>query len=188
MADANKKKTRKNVYTHEIDLTPLRIKNQEREDFRKALEKIKYRGYEVEQLRDGRKILITKPGGKFVFGAIKRDDFMVWIFDPKDNSLWLISHKNILNDLEEKATISPTDTIQIIDALERVFDGEDPDDILHEAQLKNPCNEDPEVLMKAYKWIWGQEDCNYPPPLQGRDMSMKAILELREKLRGSVQG
>ena len=49
--------------------------------------------------------------------------------------------------------------------------------------IKSPCKEDPEVLMKAYKWIWGQEDCNYPPPLQGRDMSMKAILELKGRLK-----
>lgn len=179
---ANKSKPKRNIYTHEIDLTPLMIKNQERDKFRQELERIKYRGYEVEQLTDGRKIVITKPGGKFVFGTIKRDDFMVWIYQSKDNSLWLISHKDILNDLEEKGKISPVDTIQIIDALKRVFHGEDPDDILLQAKLKNPCKEDPEVLMKAYKWIWGQEDCNYPPPLQGRDMSMKAIWDLRIKL------
>jgi len=149
--------------------------------------KIKYRGYEVEQIQDGRKIVITKPGGKFVYGAIRRDDFMVWIYDPKDSSLWMISHKNILNDLEDKGAVSPADTIQIIDALERVFEGEDPDDILSQVPLKNPCNESPEVLLKAYKWIWGQEDCNYPPPLQGRDMSIKAILELREKLRKEIK-
>lgn len=177
------KKPRKNVYTHEIDLTPLRIRNQEREKFREELERIKYRGYEVEQISDGRKIVITKPGGKFVFGTIKRDDFMVWIYQPKDNSLWLISHKNILGDLEEKGKISPADTIRIIDALERVFCGEDPDVILQQFSLRNPCKEEPEVLMKAYKWIWGQEDCNYPPPLQGRDMSIKAILELRTHLK-----
>lgn len=181
-----KKKARKNVYSHEIDLTPLQIKNQGRGNFCKDLEKIKYRGYEVERIRDGRKIVITKPGGKFVFGAIKRNDFMVWIYEPKENSLWLISHKNILEDLQEKAEISPRDTIQIIDALERVFNGEDPDDILKHVKLKNPCKEDPEVLMKAYKWIWGQEDCNYPPPLKGRDMSMKAILELRGKLKSTA--
>lgn len=128
--EKNKRKIRKNVYSHEIDLTPLHIKNQGRGDFRKALEKIKYRGYEIEQIKDGRKIVITKPGGKFVFGAIRRDDFMVWIHDPKDSSLWMISHKNILNDLKEKGAVSPVDTIQIIDALERVFNGEDPDDIM----------------------------------------------------------
>jgi hypothetical protein len=183
----NKSKPKRNIYTHEIDLTPLTIKNQERDKFRKELERIKYRGYEVEQLSDGRKIVITKPGGKFVFGTIKRDDFMVWIFQPGDNSLWLISHKNILDDLEEKGKISPADTIQIIDALERVFHGEDPDDILQQVRLKNPCKEAPEVLMKAYKWIWGQEDCNYPPPLQGRDMSIKAILGLRSELRKCIK-
>lgn len=183
---SDKKKARKNIYKHEVDLTPLKIKNQSREGFRADLEKIKYRGYEVEQIKDGRKIVVTKPGGKFVYGTIKRDDFMVWIYAPQDRSLWLISHKNILEDLEEKAKTSSSDTIQIINALERVYKGEDPDDILQQLQLKNPCNEDPEVLMKAYKWIWGQEDCNYPPPLQGRDMSIRAILELRERLRHGI--
>jgi len=184
----DKKRTRKNIYTHEIDLTSLTIKNQERDKFRQNLECIKYRGYEVEQIGGGRKIVITKPGGKFVLGTVKRDDFMVWIYNPKDNSLWLISHKNILEDLEEKAKVSSADTIQIIDALERVFHGEDPDDILKQVDLQNPCNEEPEVLMKAYKWIWGQEDCNYPPPLQGRDMSMKAILDLRTELLNKIEG
>src|SRR3989338_6600008 len=182
----NKSKPRKNVYTHEIDLTPLKIINQEREKFRMELERIKYRGYEVEQISDGRKIVITKPGCKFIFGTIKRDDFMVWIYQPRNNSLWLISHKNILNDLEEKGKISPADAIQIINALERVFHGEEPDDILQQVSLRNPCKEEPEVLMKAYKWIWGQEDCNYPPPLQGRDLSMKAILELKLLLMKEV--
>lgn len=28
----------------------------------------------------------------------------------------------------------------------------------------------PELLLKAYKWIWGQEDCNYPDG-KGRAMS-----------------
>lgn len=68
-----KRKPRKNIYTHEIDLEPLTIKNQERDNFRMALEKIKYRGYEVEQIQDGRKIVISKPGGKFVYGAVKRE-------------------------------------------------------------------------------------------------------------------
>lgn len=58
MAGVNKKKTKKNIYQHEIDLMPLQIKNQDRESFRRVLEKIKYRGYEVEQIKDGRKIVI----------------------------------------------------------------------------------------------------------------------------------
>ncbi len=182
MEKKKKRKARKNIYSHEIDLTFLRIENQGREDFQRSLEAIKYRGYEVEQLKDGRKIVITKPGGKFVYGGIKRDDFMVWIYDAKDNSLWLISHRNILEDLQDKAVVSSIDTIRIIDGLERVFNGEDPDGILKHVKLRNPCGEDPEVLLKAYKWIWGQEDCNYPPPLKGRSMCMEGILEFKKKL------
>ncbi len=170
----NKRKARKNIYSHEIDLMPLQIKNQGRDDFRKALEAIKYRGYEVEQIKDGRKIVITKPGGKYVYGKVRRDDLMVWIYNPKDSSLWLISHKNIYEDLEEKGSVDPKETIRIIDALEKVYCGQDPDEVFQGANLSNPCRELPEVLLKAYKWIWGQEDCNYPDG-KGRAMSWEGL-------------
>ena len=169
-------------YIHEIDLTELTIKNRPREGFRKELERIKYRGYEVEHLSDGTKIAITKPGGKKSFGSIKREDFMVWIYNPNKSTLWLISHKDIYHDLEEKGKVNPTETIKIINVLERVFNGEDPDDILKTTKLNNPVGQNPEVLLKAYKWIWGQEDCNYPDG-KGRDMSWEGIVDLREKLR-----
>jgi len=173
---------KRNIYTHEIELINLKIKNRPREEFRELLEKVKYRGYEVEQLTDGKKIVITKPGGKFVFGRVKREDFMVWVYNPNESILWLISHKDIYNDLEEKGEIDSKETIKIIDALERVFDGEEPDEVLKNSELTISSGEPPEVLLKAYKWIWGQEDCNYPEG-EGREMSMKSIKELREKLR-----
>jgi len=176
---------KKNIYTHEIELTNLQIKNKPREEFRKLLEKVKYRGYEVEHLIDGRKIVITKPGGKFVFGKVKREDFMVWVYNLNDSTLWLISHKDIYNDLEEKGKVNPNETIKIIDALERVFNGEEPDDVLKIAKLNRPAGEPPEVLLKAYKWIWGQEDCNYPEG-EGREMSMRGLRVLRQRLRGIV--
>jgi hypothetical protein len=176
---------KRNIYTHEIELSNLEIKNRPREEFRHMLENVKYRGYEVERLVDGRKIVITKPGGKFVFGKIRREDFMVWVYNPIDSTLWLISHKDIYNDLEGKGNIDPVETIRIIDALERVFNGEEPDGVLDDLKLNNPSGELPEVLMKAYKWIWGQEDCNYPDG-QGRDMSMNDIKALRDRLRRNV--
>jgi hypothetical protein len=175
-------KLRKNIYTHEIELTNLKIKNRPREEFRQLLEGVKYRGYEVEQLADSRKIVITKPGGKFTFGRIKKEDFMVWIYNPKDSALWLISHKDIFTDIEEKGKVSSEAAVQIINALERVFNGEEPDEILESLQLNIPVGEPPEVLLKAYKWIWGQEDCNYPDG-EGREMSMKGLRELKKKLR-----
>ncbi|MCX6782028.1 MAG: hypothetical protein NTW66_02850 [Candidatus Magasanikbacteria bacterium] len=176
-----KKPARKNIYTHTIDLAPLNIINHPREQFREMLERMKYRGYEVERLADGRKIIVTKPGGKFVFGTVKREDFMVWIFNPQTNELWLISHKNIFEDLENKANVDKRATLQIIAALERVYSGDEPDVVLAEMDLSNPTGEAPELLLKAYKWIWGQEDCNYPTG-EGRDMSMNIIRELKTRI------
>jgi len=107
---------------------------------------------------------------------------MVCVYNPINSTLWLISHKDIYEDLEEKSKINPETTISIIDALERVFNGEEPDDILQATDLNNPIGEPPELLLKAYKWIWGQEDCNYPDG-KGREMSMELLIELREKLK-----
>lgn len=168
--NGTKRKAKKNIYPHEIDLMNLEIKNTSPAKFRELLENIHYRGYEVESLTDGRKIVITKPGGKFTFGTIKREDFMVWVYNPIEKSLWLISHKNILEDLEKKGEINPHETIKIIDALERVYLGEDPDDVLRNFSFNSPAGEQPELLLKAYKWIWGQEDVNYPDG-KGRAMS-----------------
>ena len=55
---------RRNIYNHSIELKKLIIKNAERDEFMKKLEEIPYRGYEVEDIRDGRKIVIVEPGGK----------------------------------------------------------------------------------------------------------------------------
>jgi hypothetical protein len=175
--------SKKNIYTHQIDIEDLVLKNCPRNEFREKLERIRYKGYRVEKLSDGREIIVTKPGGKFTFGSIKREDFMVWVRDPNAQSLWLISHKNIFEDLENKGEKDRQETIRIIDALERVFFGEEPDDVLKSLNppLGNPGGEVPETLMKAYKWIWGQEDCNYPNG-EGREMSMKVIRDLKKRL------
>src|SRR3989338_7762713 len=131
------KKQKRNIYTHTIDLTNLVVKNTNKADFRKKLEEIAYKGYQVEQISDGRKIIITKPGGKFTFGTVKREDFMVWIYNPEESTLWLISHKDIYEDLKEKGDKNPVETLAIIDALERVYAGEEPDEVLKNLNLQN---------------------------------------------------
>lgn len=162
--------TRRNIYKHTIDLKKLNIKNAEREEFIKKLEEIPYRGYEVEDISDGRKIVIVKPGGKQSFGRIRKEDFFVFIYDPKEQTLWQITHKQIYDDILEKSRKNPKETVKILEAFERVYNGEDPDDILKDTSFENPSGENPEALLKAYKWIWGQEDVNYPTG-KGRAMS-----------------
>lgn len=179
---------KRNVYTHAIDLKKLSVRNKPREEFRTILETVKYLGYEVETLRDGRKIVITKPGGKFVYGKVRREDFMVWIYDPSNSTLWLISHKDIYEDLEQKGRSDPRKTLRVIDGLDRVCSGEEPDEVLETLDIADTDleGESPEVLLKAYKWIWGQEDCNYPDG-QGREMSMSGIRALGENLKRNTR-
>jgi hypothetical protein len=176
----------KNRYTHKVTLTDLTLKNASREEFREKLEAVNYLGYRVEKLADGREIVVNKPGGKFVFGTVKREEFMVWIHNPVDESLWLISHKNIFEDLAAKGIENREQTVALIDALEAVFGGSEPEAALQGREFSFQTGEPPEALLKAYKWIWGQEDCNYPTK-EGREMSMKPIRELREKLRGNPE-
>lgn len=172
----------KNYYKHSIDLKKLEIRNDIRENFVHELEQIEYRGYEVEQLADGRKIVITKPGGKSVYGRPKKEDFLVFIFQPKENGLWQITHKQILDDLYSKSEGDPKETLKLIKLLERTLNGEEPNDFIDEIDALNFHNgESPESLIKAYKWIWGQEDVNYPNG-EGRKMSWAGIEKLKNEI------
>ncbi len=174
---------KKNYYTHKIDLKKITIKNQPREQFKQLLEDIEYRGYEVEELQNGNKIVITKPGGKSIYGRPKKEDFLVFVFNPNENGLWQITHKQIFQDIENKANEDKNKTIQLINLLERVKNGEDPDDFIDEInKLSFNEGETPETLLKVYKWIWGQEDVNYPNG-EGREMSWKGISKFRENLK-----
>lgn len=161
---------RRNIYTHDIDLKKVVIKNAPSKSFARAIEKIPYRGYEVEDISDGRKIVIVKPGGKQSFGRIRREDFFVFIYDPKEQTLWQISHKQIYDDVVEKSQSDIKQAMRLLKAFKQVYRGKEPDDILRKVRITTSTGETPEALLKAYKWIWGQEDVNYPTG-KGRAMS-----------------
>ena len=170
---------RRNIYTHDIDLKKLFVKNAPPKEFALAIEKIPYRGYEVEDISDGRTIVIVKPGGKQSFGRIKKEDFFVFIYNPKEHTLWQISHKQIYDYLVETSKHVKSEAIQLLKAFERVYNGEDPDDVLKETNLRTSIDDNPEALLKAYKWIWGQEDVNYPTG-KGRAMSWEGWEKRKE--------
>jgi len=69
----------------------------------------------------------------------------------------------------KKSKKKPKETVKILEAFEKVYHGEDPDDILKNVSLKNPIGENTEAFLKAYKWSWGQEDVKYPT---GKDRTM----------------
>jgi hypothetical protein len=163
-------------FEYKVNLIPLKIKNEERIKFMEKLLSIPYLLYEVEQLKNGDKIVINKPGGKRNFKRLARNDFMVFIYKPSNGSLWLISHDEIKSDLQDKYNIAPKDTKEIINGLYKVYQGQEPDDVLDTLKAKIDTGLSPEIIYKVYKWIWGQEDCNYPTGA-GRSLSMNGILE-----------
>ncbi|MBQ6769255.1 MAG: hypothetical protein IJP46_11435 [Prevotella sp.] len=174
--------TIKNKYNHAIDLQKLHIHNMERKAFAQAIIDIEYRGYEVEQLGDGRKIAITKPSGKKAFGRPYKEDIQVFIFDPSDNSLWQISHDQIIEDVRAKVFEDKAQGTKLLEYLERTYNGEEPEDFIDVIRsLTFKTGEAPEALIKAYKWIWGQEDVNYPTQA-GRALSWQSFQEMIDSL------
>lgn len=166
----------KNFFVHNVRMVPLNIPNGEQQSFRDELTNIPYLLYEVENLSTGEKILINKPGGKRSFGRLAKNDFMVFIFYPSQNELWLISHNEILEDLKKKFQTNPSETTNLIYGLLEVCNGEEPDIVLSKRLFLEMEGLSAETLLKVYKWIWGQEDCNYPNA-EGRWLSMNHILK-----------
>lgn len=166
----------KNLFNYNVKLIPLDIKNKDQNTFRVELINIPYLLYEVEQISTGEKIVINKPGGKRSWGRLSRNDFMVFIYSPDNEGLWLISHNEILEDLRLKYQTNKKETENLIYGLLDVCKGAEPDNVISNRNLKNINGLEIEKLLKVYKWIWGQEDCNYPNA-EGRWLSMNAILK-----------
>lgn len=164
------------IFKYNVNLVPLYIENQEQNTFRDELNNIPYLLYEVENLETGEIIAINKPGGKRNFGRLSRDDFMVFIFNPYEQSLWLISHSEISDDIADKYDYNQEQALLLIEGLYNVCCGDEPDDVIDKLQLKDTIGIPVETILKVYKWIWGQEDCNYPTK-EGRWLSMNALLD-----------
>lgn len=164
------------IFKYKANLVPLEIENQEPPVFRDALYNIPYLLYEVENLKTGDIIAINKPGGKRNFGRLSRDDFMVFIYNPREESLWLISHQEISDDIAHKFDYDEEQALLLIKGLYDVCCGAEPDAVIERLGLEDSVGIPVETILKVYKWIWGQEDCNYPTK-EGRWMSMKGLME-----------
>ena len=160
----------------DVKLEKCRIRNTQPGEFRKHVMALPQLGYDVEDLSDGRKIVVTKPGGKSV------NDIMVWVYEGPGGNHWRPSHSKIAKDLKIKLGHHKKNGLAVIKALEKVYEGIEPDDIISGAPLlgQNLPGLPVDLILKAYKWIWVQEDMNYPPPkFQGRAMSMEGIREMK---------
>ena len=174
-------KTRKPArYPGKMTLVTLSIRNCPPKEMCEKVNAVPFLAYHVETLADGRKVCITKPGGKATWGRMKANDFMVWIYDEAAEDRWRISHEEIYEDIRAKLTADSVMGGKVVDLLHRVCQGAEPDDLTEEfSNVVSLPGFPPDLIMKVYKWIWTQEDCNYPTG-EGRWMSMKGILKLRD--------
>ncbi len=174
------------AFRHDVHLVPLNVPNSEQENFRNRLLEIPYLLYEVETLSNGDKIVINKPGGKRSFGRLCREDFMVFICHLSDNTLWLISHAELFEDIMRKRDYDYNKSLELVHGLYLTCCGQEPDNVISHLGLSDTVGLPIETVLKVYKWIWGQEDCNYPTK-QGRWLSMDAILNAFGKTRDEFE-
>lgn len=104
----------------------------------------KYKYY-VEKLSDGRKIYLLRP--TFLNKGI---DFQVWIenFDKKGNDK-RPSHKDIVEDLKIKKRENRTKLPLLLEAIERVWNCEDPDKVIKKYLFNYKKGLSVELLLKT---------------------------------------
>lgn len=165
-------------FHYDVKVTNLSMINCERDEFREKLLAIPYQLYEVEQIKNGLCIVINKPGGKRdQYGRLSINDFQVFLHNPTDRNLllppyemWLPSHKDLLSWVSKCREDEKKLAKFLVRALWRVMQGIEPDAVINlltktkefddildffDDAIGVECSA--EIILKLYKWIWGQE-------------------------------
>jgi len=127
--------------------------------------------YYVETLTDSRRIYLLRP--TFLNKGI---DFQVWVekFDKENDKR--PSHKDIFADLKLKKEENSKEFNNLIDAIEKVWNCEEPDNILKETKFSYNKGLSVELLLKILKWLFIEQDITYWN-YDGRTMLRDAILK-----------
>ena len=112
--------------------------------------------YFVENLKDGRRIYLKRP--TFLNKGI---DFQVWIekFDGENDKR--PSHQDIFKDLKLKKSENPKDIPKLIEAIDRVWNCEEPDEVLKDLKVNFKEGLSVELILKALKWLFIEQDITY---------------------------
>jgi len=136
--------------------------------------------YYVETLGDGRRIFLYRP--TFLNKGI---DFQVWVERFKDGEDKKPSHKDIFNDLKLKREEDSEKYSKLLEAIECVWNCEDPDKVVKRfggVSFKNGYPID--LILKVLKWLFIEQDVTYWN-YDGRGMLMLAILKTGPKITTS---
>ena len=127
--------------------------------------------YFVEKLADGRRIYLKRP--TFLNKGI---DFQVWVekFDGEKDGR--PSHKDIFRDIELKKNENPENIKKLVNAIDKVWNCEEPDKVLKELDFEYKKGFSTEMLLKILKWLFIEQDITYWN-YDGRIMLRMAIVE-----------
>jgi hypothetical protein len=125
--------------------------------------------YNVEKLKDGKKIFLLKP--TFLNKGI---DFQVWVEGLKSDKDARPSHKDIFEDLRIKKSENQEDFLKLMKLVDRVWNCEDPNDIIKGTTLHFKKGYSVELLLKILKWLFIEQDITYWN-YDGRGMLKSAI-------------
>ena len=126
--------------------------------------------YFVEKLKDGRRVYLLRP--TYLNKGI---DFQVWVerFDGTDDGR--PSHQGVFKDLKLKKQENPKNLPQLIRAIDRVWNCEEPDTVLRGlGQVTFKKGLPNEMLLKILKWLFIEQDITYWN-YDGRGMLKMAI-------------
>jgi len=143
--------------------------------------------YFVEKVKDGRRIYLFRP--TFLNKGIDFQVFVERLFDEKDKKP---SHKNIFADLEIKKEENPKGMSELSKAIDRVWNCEEPDEVLKDLKVDFRKGFPVELLLKILKWLFIEQDITYWN-YDGRGMLRMAIdeklnnFDFTNKFTGSSQ-
>jgi len=126
--------------------------------------------YIVEKLENGRKIYLLRPAWKKA-----GFDFEIWVEKWLNKADKRPSHEDILNDLRQKREIDPLSYKRLHEAMLRVYNCEEPDEVLKDYQdLRFEKGLSVELILKVIKWFFIEQDIRYWN-FSGRNMFKKAL-------------
>jgi hypothetical protein len=125
--------------------------------------------YYVEKLEDGRRIFLLRP--TFLNKGI---DFQVWVEKLRDEEDRKPSHKDVFADLILKKKENPSMYPKLLEAIDRVWNCEEPDVVLKDYEFTFIEGFSVELLLKILKWLFIEQDITYWN-YDGRGMLRQAI-------------
>jgi hypothetical protein len=128
--------------------------------------------YFVEKTKDGRRIYLLRP--TYLNKGI---DFQVWVEKFNGIEDKRPSHNDIFSDLKIKKSENSQDLQLLTNAIDRVWNCEEPDEVLKNIKLNFKKGFSPELLLKILKWLFIEQDITYWN-YDGRGMLKLAIDEI----------